>query len=324
MKFKVDGTRRVALCASLLALALLGSCGGGGQVTRYVPARVLAFGDETSVINADDHSKYSVNALATGSTTTLDCAANPLWIQHLASAYALVFPECNPANVAAPASFIYAKNAARAGDLAAQIDLHLSSSGLSASDLATVLVGANDIIAQYQLYPGVSEAQLSANLEQAGAALAAQVNRLAGLGAKVLVSTAPDIGLTPYALAQNSSVEAGRGALLSRLSASFNSAMRKAILNDGRKIGLVLADELVQSIVKNVTVVKTYVNVTQAACSVTVALRACTTTTVVTDPTTHLLANGATWLWADDRHIGPGAQASLGALAASRAAGNPF
>ena len=43
--------------------------------------------------------------------------------------------------------------------------------------MATVLVGQNDVIAQYQQYPAQSETQLIANVEAAGAEVGRQVNR---------------------------------------------------------------------------------------------------------------------------------------------------
>ena len=51
-------------------------------------ARVLAFGDESSVINAD-RTKYTVNGLSETASNTIDCNVNPLWIQSLAAIYGL-------------------------------------------------------------------------------------------------------------------------------------------------------------------------------------------------------------------------------------------
>ena len=52
------------------AEAVLEACGGGETEQTFTATRVIAFGDETSVINADG-SKYTVNALVSGSTATL-------------------------------------------------------------------------------------------------------------------------------------------------------------------------------------------------------------------------------------------------------------
>ncbi|MDE2298792.1 MAG: esterase [Burkholderiales bacterium] len=316
MKSTVFRVARVGLCAGVLAaVALLASCGGGAQSQTFAASRVIAFGDESSVITADQK-KYSVNALLTGSTTAVDCTGNPLWIQTVAARYGLVFQEC-PGTVPAPVSHIYAANGAMVADLSAQIDQQLLNGGFKAGDLVTVLVGANDVLAQFAQYPGVGEAQISANLDAAGRALAAQVNRLAALGAKVLISTIPDMGLTPFAGDRSVGSTNGNPALLSRLSEAFNIAMLAHLTNDGHQIGLVQLDQYLQASDAATRLgAGTYANTTLAAC--TVALPQCTTATLVTATTT------SNYLWADDRHLGASGQASLGSLAVTVASNNPF
>ena len=325
MKLQMNRTRRAALWAGALAGTLLASCGGGTQVEKFVPTRVLSFGDESSVIedfNADANGrKYTVNSIKSD-LVTLDCKANPNWVQYLATAYGMVFPQCNPDAVAAPASRIFAATNAKVADIATQVDQSVAASPFNAKDLVTVLAGANDILAEYAKFPGVDEATLTANVELAGTNLAGQVNRIANAGGKVLISTVPDMGLTPYAVAQKAAnTDTDRAALLTRLTTRFNAKLRANIENDGRKIGLLLLDELVQAIVKSPST-SGFVNVTAAACSA--ALPTCTTLTLVTDPITTLLASGDSWLWADDRHLSAGGQKGLGGLAATRASGNPF
>ena len=190
MNLNVKGWRAALLGAGAAMAVLLASCGGGEQVQQFHATRVFAFGDETSVINSDG-TKYSINALTTTGTT--DCASNPLWVQSIAALYGLVFPQCNVNAVPGPTSRIYATVGARVANLSLQIDQQINAGGFADGDLATVLIGANDIIDQFQQYPGVSEDQLNANLEQAASDLAAQVNRLADLGVKVIVVTAPDM-----------------------------------------------------------------------------------------------------------------------------------
>jgi hypothetical protein len=335
MNLKGHRMRAIALAGGVLASALLGSCGGGTQVTPFAPTRVLAFGDETSVMIEDvkndaNGRKYSVNAVKTDGT--LDCKTNLIWVQTLAGVYGLVFPECNPPPnaVATPTSRIYAVPEARVAGITAQRAVHGDS--FTSTDLVTVLVGAHDIIDWYLLYgtldaDGVlrDEAYLSAKLEAAGAALAAQVNSIADLGAKVLISTVPEMGLTPYGLAEKAAkTDTDRAALLSRLTKRFNARLRLNITNDGTKIGLLLTDEFIRAVATSPST-SGYVNATAAACG-TVALPTCTTQDVakVLDPVTNLAASGDTWLWSDDRHLSAGAQRGLGTLAATRAAGNPF
>ena len=309
---------RKARAAMLAATVLLASCGGGSQVTAFVANRVVVFGDEFSVINTDG-SKYSVNALVAGTTNQLDCASNPVWIQAVAAIYGLVFPQCPGAN-ADPASRIYAANGALVADVATQIDQHLSSGGgFTSNDLVTVLAGSNDVIAQFQQYPAVGEEQLTANLVVAGAALAGQANRLAGYGARVLIVSIPDMGLTPAAGDRSVGSTDGNPALLTRLSTRFNDALLANLLNDGHKIGLVQLDEYLKAVDTATRLGQsgsTFSNTTLAACAV--ALPNCTTNTLVAD------AVNAVWLWADGRHLGAAGQASLGSLAVSRAQNNPF
>lgn len=306
-----------AAAASTMA-ALLAGCGGGGeQVESFRPARVIAFGDEFSVINADQ-TKYSVNAVSSGTSNTVDCTANPLWIQVVGNAYGFVFPQCNP-NAFETSSHDWAVYGATVADLSAQIDQQLNTDGFADKDLVTVLIGANDVVAQFRLYPTIGEDQLTANVIAAGTALAQQVNRLAGYGAKVLLATIPDVGRTPFAGDRSAGSTDSNPALLSRLSTRFNDALLSNIVNDGHKIGLIQLDEYLQAAdtaTRNGFNGAAYSNTTLVACAV--ALPRCTTNTLVPD------AANANWLWADDRHFGARGQSALGSLALTRAQDNPF
>ena len=313
MKSNLNGIRRSVLCAGLTAAGLLAACGGGKQSEPFHATRVLAFGDETSVINSDG-SKYTVNGVTAG-TTTLDCTINPIWVQKVAAVYGLVFPQCNPAAVVSPTSLIAATNGAKAVDLVLQVDQLVSSGGFVANDLATVLVGANDVVAQFQQYPAVSEAQLIVNVQAAAVTTGLQVNRMADLGAKVLISTIPDMGLTPFAGGRGT----GTAALLSRLSDAYNKKLRATFVDDGFRIGLISLHDYVHGSAgaADAAVSGTaFVNAKDAACAI--ALPACSTQTLVSN------ASGTTWFWADSLHLGAGAQAGLGALATSRLSINPF
>jgi outer membrane lipase/esterase len=330
MMFSADGLRSTVLRAALvLTAAVLGACGGGEQVDRFQPTRLIAFGDETSVIenvagDADDPNgvngrKYSVN-FKNDAATPRDCLAFPIWIQTLAISYGLVFPECNPAGVATPSGVIRAQPNANSGDVKTQIDNFLLASSFNAKDLVTVLAGQHDVLEQYALVKaGTStEAQATGVLEQAGTGLAAQVNRIAALGGKVLISLVPDMGFTPFAIAEGSA----NAELLSRLTVRFNSRLRVNLTNDGRMIGLLLTDELVQGLVKNSTLATK-----DAACTVDVPL--CTTLTLATTTTTTMTVlptstTVSSWLWSDSTHLGVAGHNGLGSLAVSRATGNPF
>lgn len=299
---------------TLSAAAALAACGGGtSQVEAFVAERVFAFGDEASVLTSDGR-KYSVNTL--NASSVRDCSLEPIWVQSVASLYGLVFAECNPNAVAEPKARMAAAAGAMAADLAAQIDAQVALGGVGTKTLATVMMGANDVLSLYAQYPARSADDLVAEAGRRGEVVADQVNRLVGLDVRVLIATVPDQGLTPFALAEKAAhTDTDRAALLSRLSAALNGSMRVKIVNDGRLLGLVLADEMVQAMVKfpgNFGLA----NAVGAAC--TTALPDCTTSTLVTG------ASSSTWLWADTRQMAYGGHLRLGTLALGRATGNPF
>lgn len=296
-----------------LAAGLLGCGGGTSQFEPFAPDEYIAFGDESSLILPDGR-RYTVNPLSAEGAR--QCRADPIWTQAVATQYAFVFEECNPDAVTTFKARMRATAGARVSDLSAQIDAQIARGGFAAKSLATVMVGANDVLEQYALYPGRGEEQITAELRDRGVRLAEQVNRLVGLGVRVVVSTVPDMGLSPFALAQKRAfTDTDRAALLTRLTAALNGRLRVHVLNDGRFVGLVLADEAVQSIAR-VPDAFGVSNAVDAVC--TTALPDCTTQTLVASGTS------AGYLWADDRRLAYAGQLRLGSLAVSRAVGNPF
>lgn len=318
--------RRVAtvLVTAGVVSALLAGCGGGDPVQDYVPTRIIALGDETSVITNEGR-KYTVNALKSDNTT-LDCASNPIWVQTIANSFGLVFPQCNPNAVASPLSRILAVPGATVAGLTAQLDAQLQTGdGLSSRDMVTVLVGTHDVLAQYRQFSAgtLNAAQATAAVEAAGDALAVQVNRIAATGAKVVLAKVLDLGQTPYGLAQKATfTDIDRAAFLTSLAARFNARLRVGIVNDGRKIGLVQSDERLQTIVRFASSFG-FTNVTQAACLASVTAPNCTTLTLGTD-SGGAAASGSTWLWADELNLSAGGQARLGEIGESVARNNPF
>ena len=333
----MNGARRamaaVRRAAALGALAwAVAACSGGERINPFKPTRLLAFGDEWSVIESDGR-QYSVNALD-ATTGALACQTHPNWVQYLAAQFGMVFVQCNPAGVAAPQATLYAAAGAKVVDVTAQIDAFLGGGGtFSATDLVTVFVGGNDLLEQFALYSGTytrtaskdkcggaEPAALKTELFRRGEALAAQVNRIAALDGRVLILTAPDLGRSPFGLAQEASAT-GRSLLLSDMACEFNRGLRLTIEQDGRKIGLVQADELMQVLtdISGESAVPQrfgFTNWTDAAC-----------TTSLPDCTTATLASGATattWLWANDRIFGYGGHQQLGIQATTRARNNPF
>ena len=315
--------------AALMVAAGLSSCGGGSQLVAFAPTRFIAFGDETSVIDSTGR-KFTINALKTD-LTTLDCSLNPIWIQALTNYYGLVFAQCNPAAVAPPTAFIRAAANAKVADVVAQVDAQVAAGGFAETDLVTVLAGANDILTLYKQYPAVPYEQLKVSVEAAGSLLATQVNRIAALGGKVIVSTVPDLGLTPYALAEKAanvgtSADADRAAILVTLTKRFNDKLIVGLVNNGRTTGLIFTDELVQTMVKFPS---NYglLNVVDPVCDISKAplVSACTTQTLVplVAPAT-TAPTGDTHLWADGSQLSTAGHRNFGSLAVTRARGNPF
>lgn len=303
--------------AAIGAAALLSAC-GGGQVDAFKPDRILAFGDELGLVNPGG-SKYSVNALKSG-TTDLDCATYPVWTQVVAKGFDLVFPECNPDNVASPTSRMLASNGAKVADFAAQVSAFKVAGGaFTNKDLVTVMVGMHDVLELYAQYPDtLTEAQITAELQTRGRAWAAQQNSIAREGARVLVSTIPNLGLTPYALAEDAAHPGEeRAKLLTRLTDAFNLAMRLDQIQDGRMIALVLGDVESKRLVDNPGS-WSLSNVKDPVC--TVALPGCTTTTVISDATD----KPTQWMWADTLHPSVQFQKRLGDVAQFQAEHNPF
>lgn len=295
----------------LLAFSLLlSACGGGtSQIEPFRAGRMIAFGDEMSAFTADGYN-HAVNGLASDSQT-LDCNKLPIWTQIVAKIYNFGFAQC-PLTGGETKATTRAFAGARAADLPAQVAAQLAEGGIVEKDLVTVLMGVNDVKDLYlQSLPPLSrsEPELIAEVQSRGVAVAREVNALVDRGARVIVATLPDLGLSPWGLEQGS---AG-AALLSRLTAAFNGRVRVTVLNDGRYIGLVLADEFVQVAAKGFY---GFANVKDAAC--TVPLPACTTATLVSG------AGADTWLWADKTWMSTAGHRRLGALAESRARLNPF
>ncbi len=332
MKFKGDVKRWAGVAAAGLYLVGLVSCGGGTQIDAFVPSRVIAFGDEASVIDDSaskgNGAKYLVNAvkyvdntattLVPVSPVTLDCGSNPTWVQYLASGYGMYFAECLPAGATTSKNLIKAKAAAKAGDVAQQVTDFLASGSFAGTDLVTVLAGANDVVAQYKLLQNqqIDKATALSAVNAAGTALASQVVRITDTGAKVLVSTLPDVGLTPFA--RTAGVDA---AALTELTKEFNKGLGlrlEDVKNGGRAAGLVQGYDIVLSMYQNPGTFA-FTNRDDAACNVDSPLPGCTALTLQS-----AAVNGAAWMWADDLHYGAAVHTQLGSSALNRARNNPF
>lgn len=320
------------LAPVMLSTALLVACGGGTQqVQSFVPARLIVFGDENSMIENDgsgDGFKYTVNDR---SASTGKCLALPTFAQSLASLYGFVFEQCNP-NGDMPKAFIRAQRLATVEDASTGLAQQLASQAdLNSHDLVSVMIGNNDIIELYErTQSGMAPADAMAEARRRGGLVAAQVNAMLATGARAIVFTVPDLSSSPYA-ARASLSDPGASKLLSDLTYQFNAYLRTKIDSnayDGRNYGLVLADDIVAAMARSPASFLTSPAVANApACILPDATSADAVATAVLACDLNTLVDGATataYLWASDRHIGSGAHNSIGSQAAARARGNPF
>ncbi len=303
---------------SAAALGLLAACGGGTeQIEPFNPSRIIALGDELSLITPEGK-KHTINAL-NATTGALECQNNPIWVQTLAASFSLVFAECNPDKVATPQGLMYAQAGAKVADVKLRIDSVLAA-GIGPKDLISVLVGANDVMELYAKYPAQSKEALLGQARARGKELGSQVNRLADANGRIIVSTLPDMGITPFAQAA-AKADPTAAQFLSNLTREFNLEMRVEIINDGRLIGLVLTDENSQQMARfpgsfGIS------NLAEAACLSSPAMPDCTTKTLTAAATKD--NSWTSYLWASELFYAPAGHAQMGQLAANRARNNPF
>jgi phospholipase/lecithinase/hemolysin len=194
----------------------------------------------------------------------------------------------------------------------------VSTGGVRANDLALVFVGVNDVWELYEQYPSQSEETLTADIRGRADQVAGIVNRLVALGAKVVVSNLPDLGLSPYARTEsqnNAGTGFDRAALITRLTNAFNERLGTKVLLDGRYVGLVQLDLRTQAIGRSPSSFG-FSDISTGVC--TVPIPNCTTNTLVSGATV------SSYLWADEKHLSSGGQSQLGTLALDRVRRNPF
>jgi len=319
-----SAARTLKLLATGALLAMVGCGGGTSQYDPFVPERLFAFGDEASALTTDAPAgrNYGINGLnnnATPEDTTddyFDCTLQPNWTQSVAATYGFVFAECNPNNEPVVKARNWAAAGARVADVAAQVDAQVAAGGFRDKDIATLMIGVNDVLELYGLFDGGNEAALLTEARERGVRAAQVVNRLIALGAKVVLSNIPDLGYTPFAAKeQAANPGSDRAGLLSRLSSAFNERLGVSIVIDGRYVALVQTDQRMLAI--NASPGSFVIaNTVDAACATPPP--SCTTATLVPD------ANASTYLWAGDVLLSSRGQAEVASLAITRALRNPF
>lgn len=312
--------RAVAGILAAGAVALIGACGGGtSQFDPFIAQRVFVFGDDNSALTSDGH-RYGVNGVVvTDAATTFDCTLNPLWVQSVAAYYGLVFEQCNTATPpAVPKAFNVAAPGATVGDVAAQVDAQVAAGGFADKDLVLVMAGINDVLELYRQYPTRSEASLIDEARQRGDRMAAVVNRIVTLGAKVIVANLPDMGLSPYARKEAAADTSGfdRAAFITRLTNAFNERLGVKVLLDGRFVGLAQMDLRTQAIGRSPASFG-FVDISTGFCKV--APPDCTSDKPAVEG-----AVASQYLWADDTRLSASGQSLMGSLAVERAQRNPF
>ena len=348
MNFRIDRWSAAALRSSLVAVTVVGSlllasCGGGSSGSNYRPARMIAFGDEFSVITpvtgglAIDAKKYNINGFTPASGTVLvntepNCYENPLWIQTVAFNFGLVFAECNDIPGAATTAFIRAEPAAKVDDVVNQITSFLAGGVLVKSDLVTIMVGTNDVL---ELYHSVRSSSLSpsaalAEAVRRGRLLAAQFDRVTQYGsndkARALYVLIPNVGDTPYAYAEESGAGGvGSRDLLTSLTRAFNDELRSKITINGRSIGQINLFDTFRTIVTDAKRAADagILNIKDAAC-VPADILDCTSATLQPGTETTYAATDATWLWAQGVYFGPIGHSLLSSGALRIIDNNPF
>ncbi len=247
-----------------------------------------------------------------------NCTEARQWMQILANAYGLGYNTACPADAAGAVS--YAVIGAKVDDVIQQIEDHRGE--LDSKTLVTIWAGQNDVIEQlaaYRTTPSKLD-NIKNELEARGVRLGQAVNRLLETGARALIVSLPDLGKAPGAGVD--------GVALTQMTEAFNRGFIgvKGVKNDGTKIGLVKAFELVQDIER---VPGDYgLNAGPAACdpslfktptgTTSTSLLDCRQTTLIAG------ANLFSHLWASDFVLAPGGQARVGALAFERVNDNPF
>lgn len=320
MIFKRNASRRWRLpgAVALLVAAVVAGCGGGTtQYQPFVAGRVLAFGDDTGALLPDGR-HWGINGID-ASSGAVDCNLEPNWVQSVASYYGYVFAECNTSNPPLePKAQMFAAVGAKVTDVSTQVDALVATGGVRTNDLALVMAGTNDVWELYEQYPSQSEDSLLAEVRGRADQMAGIVNRLVALGAKVVVSNLPDLGLSPYARAENENFSGtgfNRAALITRLTNAFNERLGTRVLLDGRYVGLVQMDLKTQQFGR-LPSSGGFNDISTGVC--TVPIPNCTTNTLLTGATT------LDHLWADDKHLSSGGQTQLATLALDRVRRNPF
>ena len=222
--------RAVLACAGASIAAVLASCGGGTIENKLNPKRFIVFGAAMTDVGVDG-TRYTVSD---GSVNT--------WVEQVAVDYnrdltikpsdqgGTGYARGNARIVAKPDA------AGRAETLTVkeQIDQFLGGGGkIADDDVAVVNAGISDIVVQMQalLAGNQTEAQMIANVQQAGRDMGAQARRLVQSGGTHVLVVGPyNLGKSIWA------TQISRGDTLTNASLRFNEALLLSMVDLGASV----------------------------------------------------------------------------------------
>jgi hypothetical protein len=257
-------------------------------------------------------------------TTAYNCGSTSIWVQVLARAYGRGYTSQCALDTRGGA-ISYAAFGAQTADVIAQIAAHRGE--LNGSTLVTIMVGQNDILAQYAIVrasgnPSTAEAAAIAELQARADRMAAAVKDVIGTGAKVVLSLTPSLNNSPKGVSVSED-----GALLSRLVVAYNDRLYVRGLGNvsGRDLVGVNPDSFTNTSTRNTS----YVHST-ALCNTTGLVKPDDTVTTGLEPdadanvrfcNTSITLNGSTstYIWADTIHYAPLGHSLIGSVAYNRA-----
>jgi hypothetical protein len=314
---------RGPLVATVLASALLAACGGGEQEETFQPARIVAVGDENTLINPDgsQYSMNNVNTVATTNPNGIGCINNPIWVQYVAADYGLSFGECRGETKKNSALML-----ATLGQTVEQAAAALAGAGLNGNDLVTLMVGSHDLLAIVGTNKKPTAAEADVMIKEArkrGVLLGDLVLNTIATGARILVSTVPYLNTAPFVAA-----EGYDGNLLYEMSTEFNNGLNDRMgdvpSGGGRNGAILEVDQLVNAYYLNAgSAYNAITNRLAAACQTSGAptpdagLPGCETTDISA-------ASPIFYLWAGRLQYGTITHGLLGQTAVQRIRANPL
>ena len=231
--------RRALVVAACTSAALLTACGSGTTESALTPDRFVVFGDAFADVGQSG-SRYTVND---GTVNT--------WVEQVATRFSKTITPSSAGGLG------YARVNARitgkpdAGGSSAtltvteQINAFFAANTVGANDVLIVSGGVSDIVVETKALVAGSqtEAQLVANVQQAGRDLGAQVRRAISSGAKQVIVVGPyNLGRTPWGIGL------ARQDLLANATTRFVEALKVSIVDLGANALYVDGEAIINNI----------------------------------------------------------------------------